>query len=234
MEEITTVTDIDLGRALAAVTKGTRAADPAPKARREALAMIEEETLVVPMGSYGLSAVREVRDGWFHLGGGTTLHAPAFAPFSELIGCFGATACSLGPALECRVAALCAENRLSLGLALDELGNELLRYTSRLVALKILRSERRRGRSTSMLALEGKDLPLAEQKTALSLAGGRRIGVNVTGMGVLFPIKSRVSIVGLGDGLPMQTLCERCKECASRDQCRYRGRGLFRKDSRSM
>src|SRR5664279_4247508 len=63
--------------------------------------------------------------------GGETLDALRLVPESGQLTALGVGICTLGPALEQRATALFAERRMSLALALDKLGNELLFALSR-------------------------------------------------------------------------------------------------------
>jgi hypothetical protein len=221
---MTIIADIDISRALAAAAKRPRVAGVPPKARWEALAMIEEEALVAPTCSYGNRRVRDVRGAWLDFGE-ATLHAPGLSAVSEKLSGVTAIACTLGPALEARVSTLCAGRRLSLALALDEVGNELLMYIARLVALKIRGEARQHGLSVGeTLTPGGRGLALDQQEAVLSMAGGERIGITVTEQGMLFPVKSRSMVVAIGKGLSAQPLRKRCEKCSSREQCRYRSR----------
>ena len=220
------VADLDLSRALAAAMKRPRATDAALKARQESLSLIAAESLIAPKCSYRTIAVRKTCEPSAELVlGDATLQTTGFAAISSQLTGVSAVACTLGPALEQRISALCAERRLSLALALDDLGNELLIYAVRLAVLKIRGEARRLGCSTgNTLTPGGRGLSLDQQAKVIDLAGGGQIGVTVTHQGMLFPVKSRSMLVSVGQGLAAQPLRRRCDTCSSRERCRYRGR----------
>lgn len=219
---MTIVNDIDIGRALAAASDSSRDAD-LPRARRQAIVMLKEEDLISPLGCHGSLPVCEVNGDRLDFGEGRTLRTSIFAALSPRIEEAAAVACTLGPALEARVALLCADRKLSLALALDELGNELLSYVCRLVTLKMRREARLRGHSAgNMLTTAGGELPFEQQETVIAMAGAGRIGITVTDEGGLFPAKSRMHVVGFGKGLGVQPKGRRCEGCALRRECRHR------------
>jgi hypothetical protein len=219
MEEMNIVDDISIGRAVIAAAKRTRAAGSAPKARLEALAMIEKENLITPLGIFRFLRICEVRDGWFYFEEGLSLHAPALAPLSSQLRGVTAIACTLGPAFDSQVSSLCADRRLSLSLALDVLGNELLMYISCLVARKSHGLVRQWGPTVGgTLTPVETDLPLDQQMTVLTMAGGECIGITVKN-DVPSPVKSRAFIMGVGDGLSKQLARLNCEDCFARGQC---------------
>jgi len=219
---MTGVGNIDIARALAAAARKPRAAGAKPKARSEAVAMVEEETLAAPAFTYRTLPVREVRGELLDFGD-LALRAPGLAAFSSQLTGVTAVACTLGPALEARISALCAGRKLSLALALDEVGNDLLFYTARHATLLIRGETRRRGLSAGITLSPGcRDLPLDQQATVIAMAGGERLGITVTEKGMLFPVKSRTLVVGIGSGLTAPPLRRRCDTCSSRDKCSYR------------
>jgi hypothetical protein len=219
------VADIDLSRAFAAAMKRPRVTGPALKARQESLSLIVSESLVAPKCSFRNIASRELlgTPAELLLGDGA-LQTPGVEAVGGLTG-VTAVACTLGPALEQRVSTLCAERKLSLALALDELGNELLIYTVRLAAGKVRGEARRLGLSTGdMLTPGGRGLSLDQQAKVVELAGGEQIGITVTQKGMLLPVKSRSILVSVGKGLTAKPWRRRCDTCSSREQCRYRTR----------
>lgn len=116
------VYDIDLDLAVAGIAGRMRSAGSASKARWRAVEMIREENLLASLACYRRLRVREVRDGRLFFARDLALHCPALAAVSAPLEGVTAVACSLGEALEKRVFALCAENKLAAGLALMNWG----------------------------------------------------------------------------------------------------------------
>ncbi len=113
---------------------------------------------------------------------------------------------------------------MSLALALDELGNELLFALSRRVQDRIV-IEARKAQLTAAGELRAGDpgLPLEAQAAVLRLAGADEIGVSVTQGQVLHPLKSMSMVLGIGIDLP-PARWSRCDDCPSAPKCRMSGR----------
>ena len=105
--------------------------------------------------------------------GGEALDALRLVPESGQLTALGVGVLTLGPALERRASALFAERRMSLALALDKLGNEILFALSRRVQDRIV-IEARKADLTAAGELRAGDpgLPLAAQSRGAS--PGRR------------------------------------------------------------
>ena len=214
--------EIELSLALAAAAKRCAAAGPLQASRQLALGMIAQEGLARPVFCYRAAKLQGVRGDLLELGQ-TELSAPGMAATSSRLSAVTALVCTLGPALEARVSGLCAKRSISLALALDELGNAMLMYTARRAVLAVRKECRSQGLTTGdTLTPGGSGLPLAQQGAVLQLAGGDRLGVSVTEQGMLWPVKSRSLIVGMGAGLSPQPSRKRCQQCSSGGHCRYR------------
>ena len=104
--------------------------------------------------------------------GGETLDAVRLVPETGQLTAVAVGVCTLGPALEQRATALFAERRMSLALALDELGNGILFALSRRVQDRIV-IEARKQQLTAAGELRAGDpgLPLQAQAAVQRLAG---------------------------------------------------------------
>lgn len=213
---------IDIVPALAASARKRISAGTAPKVRQEAIAMVGEEGLAVPIYSYRLTPVRGANGEALDFGH-ASICAPGLAEVSSRLTAVTAVVCTLGPAIEERVSQLCAGRKLSLAFALDQLGNELLMYTARRVMLLVRGAARQQGLSIGdALSPGGRGLQLDQQGTVVTLADGARLGVRVTDQGMLHPVKSRSMVIGVGSGLTAKPLRRRCEGCSSRETCGYR------------
>lgn len=222
---MSTTVEIDISRALAATAKRSCAAGSAfPGMRREAVRMITGEGLAAPVFCYRTVPVRDITGDMFDLGH-ISLHVPGLAEISSKLSAVASIVCTLGAALESRVSELCAERKMSLALALDEIGNGVLMYTARCATLAIKREAHWQNLSSGdTLTPGGSGLHLEQQSAVVQMAGGGNMGVSVTSQGMLSPVKSRSMIVGIGQGLSAQPLHKRCETCSSREQCIYRTR----------
>ena len=154
--------------------------------------------------------------------GGASFHAPRLLPPSgELTGlAFGV--CTLGSALEHRVSALFGERRVSLAVALDSLGNQILMEATRRLQDRILADVARRSLTMAgELRAGDPGLALEAQPAVLRLAAAHRIGVTVTETLALHPLKSASVVYGVGRDLPPANW-SRCDECRWRSKCRHR------------
>lgn len=213
---------IDIALALAASARRPSPAGTAPRVRQEAIAMVKEEGLAAPVYSYRIATVRNACGEMLDFGP-VSICAPGLADVSSRLTAVTAIVCTLGPAIEERVSQLCAGRRLSLALALDRLGNELLMYTARQVMLMVRAEARKQGLSIGdAISPGGRGLLLDQQGTVVALTDGAQLGVRVTDQGMLYPVKSRSMVIGVGPGLTAKPLRRRCEGCSSRETCSYR------------
>lgn len=213
---------MDITPALAASARRPLSAGLAPKVRHEAIATVKGEGLAMPSYSYRITKLRDASGGVLDFGH-TSICAPGLAEVSTRLIAIAAVVCTLGPALEARVSQLCAGRRLSLALALDRLGNELLMYTARQIMLMVRAEARRQGLSVGdAISPGGRGLLLDQQGTVVALTDGAQLGVSVSDQGMLLPVKSRSMVIGVGPGLTAKPLRRRCEDCSSRGTCGYR------------
>jgi len=217
------ISKIDVPTALAALEKRPPRTGTTPKFRHAAVALIREESLAKPAFIFRIVPVQNSCKADFGFGE-SRLRVPALATVAERVTAVASVICTLGTSLEARVSALCIERKLSLALALDEVGNELLLNTVRQALLQIRREARRQCLTSGDSLSPGcSGFALDQQAGVIALAGGDRIGISVTSHGMLNPVKSRSLIVAVGTGLSAQPLHRRCDACSSRKECRYRG-----------
>jgi hypothetical protein len=216
---VTNVCNIDLSTALATLTKQVHAIGKRTKVRQQALDLIKDEALAAPAFCFRELPASKIESVWLKAGD-TKLQVPGIQDKAAKLTSLVAIVCTLGPAFEARVSALFAERKVSLALALDELGSRLLFYTSRLATLQIRRDARRRNLSVGNALHPGDEgLAIDQQGTILAQAGGSEISVSLTGQGMLSPVKSMSMIVGIGIGLEVAPMRRRCENCVSRKQC---------------
>jgi len=193
--------------------------------RHDAINLLERDDLLDAAYCYRIVALDEPPSHVLRVGG-EALDALRLVPKSGQLTALGVGICTLGPALEQRVSVLFAERRMSLALALDRLGNELLSALSRRVQDRIV-SEARKAGLTAAGELRAGDpgLPMAAQTAVHRLAGADTIGVSVTQGQVLHPLKSMSMVLGIGIDLPAAQW-SRCDDCPSAPRCRMSGRAM--------
>jgi hypothetical protein len=145
------------------------------------------------------------------------LVAPAFT--FRIENNVAAAACTIGPALERRVAELFHAGERLLALELDALGNERLFCLAKRVLSAIERDTKRRGERTGDERYPGDPgMGLDEQARVLELAGAASKGIRSTPGGMLFPVKSMSFVVPLGTSL-RKSSGGPCRRCPSRTRC---------------
>jgi hypothetical protein len=191
--------------------------------RRAAIDLVESESLLKAAYCFRIVALDEPPSHVLRAGG-ETLDAARLVPQSGQLTAVAVAVFTLGLALERRGSALFAERRMSLALALDKLGNELLFALSRRVEDWIITAARK-ARLTVAGELRAGDpgLPLEAQAAMQRLAGADQIGVSVTPGQVLHPLKSMSLMLGVGINLP-PARWSRCDDCPSAPKCTMSGR----------
>jgi hypothetical protein len=147
------------------------------------------------------------------------LVSPAFSYRLAADGSMAAGACTIGGTLEHRVGELFRSGRRLLALELDALGNERLFCLAKRTLSSIGRDAKRRGQRAGDERYPGDDgMTLEEQLQALELASADSIGIAVTAVGMLSPVKSMSFVVPLGAGLK-KSPGGPCLRCPSRARC---------------
>ena len=132
-------------------------------------------------------------------------------------------AATLGPALEARIAALFAERQALRALTLEELATAALFELSDQVSACIVRMARKLGHGASDRYAPGDDgVPFALQPVLCELAGAGRLGIGLSGSGMMRPVKSLCFLFATGKGLAGRKPVRSCQTCRARERCRYR------------
>jgi hypothetical protein len=191
--------------------------------RLAALDLVERDELLDPAYSYRIVPLDEAPDRALRAGG-ETLDALRLVPTSGRLTAVASAVCTLGHGLEQRTNELCARRQMSLALALDELGNDLLFALSRRVQDRIVAEAQKQGLSAAgELRAGDPGLPLTAQAAVQRLAGAAAIGVSVTPGQVMHPLKSMSMLLGIGIDLP-PARWSRCDDCPSAQRCKMSGR----------
>lgn len=188
--------------------------------RRQAIAHARERGLVDARACWQFIALdaEPAAEGLLHAGG-HELPAPRLVPATgRLTGIVCGTA-TIGRALERDCAALFAERRIALAVALDSVGNELLAALVRRLQDRIVAAVRRQGLTLAgELRAGDPGLALEAQPTVLELAGAAAAGITLTSRLMLDPVKSAAFVLGAGIDLPRQTW-SRCDDCRFKARC---------------
>ena len=191
--------------------------------RRDAIDLIQSENLLAAAHCWRIVDLDEP-PGTALVAGGETLEAGRLVPESGRLTALAVGICTIGPGVERRMSALFAQRRMSLALALDQVGNDLLFVLVRRLQDRMIAQARQR-RLTVAGELRAGDpgLPLRAQAAVWRLAGGDSIGVTVTEGQALRPLKSISMVLGVGIELP-PAHWSRCDDCPSVLTCRISGR----------
>lgn len=177
--------------------------------RRDALELLRREELLETAWSYRIVPYD-----------GEVLPTPRLVPETGRLTGLACAVCTLGPKLERRVSALFAERRMSLALALDDLGNALLLELVRRLQDRMLADVRRQGLTMAgELRAGDPGLALEAQATILRLAGAEQATVTLSGAASLHPLKSASMVFGVGIDLP-PARWSRCDDCRHKASCR--------------
>jgi hypothetical protein len=202
-----------------------RASAARTRLRAEALTMARTDALVHAAYSYRIVPL----DGPAApvlTAAGETLEAPWLLPATGQLTALACGAFTLGPGLERRVSELFAQRRVSLAMALDELGNELLFDISRRAQDRMQAEVSRSGLTMSgELRAGDPGLALEAQGAVLRLAGADSIAISLSEGFVMHPLKSTSMVMGVGIDLPASSW-SRCDTCNSRNTCGVRSRAV--------
>lgn len=208
----------DVLRELRDEASGPHAATRA-RARRDALALIADENLLEAAYRFRFVPVDGI-EGGMPRAGGEVIRGPRLVPETGRLTALACAVATVGPGIERRVSALFAERRMSLALALDGIGNELLMHVSRKLQDRMLALAAKHGLTMAGELRPGDPgLALGAHAPVLRLADAARIGVSLSAGHALTPLKSTSAVMGVGIDLPPATW-SRCDDCRSRPTCK--------------
>lgn len=187
--------------------------------RDKALGLARDERLIDAAYSYRIVSL-DAPAADLLCAGGERLLAPWLLPASGELTAIACGVCTLGANFERRTNELFAGRQVSLALALDELGNQLLFEVSRR-AQDRMQADATRRRLTMAGELRPGDpgLALDAQAAVLRLAQAESIGISLSAGGLMHPVKSCSMVLGIGIDLPA-VQWSRCDYCPRREKCR--------------
>ncbi len=181
----------------------------------------EANSLLEPAALYGYLPVEDFQHEQIVFPGGTfsgPLVARAFAGASRLY----LVLCTIGPALEKRVAELMAANMMQ-AMALDGAGTAAVGEVSRQVMERIAATAKKDGLTAGMKANPGQEgWPIEQQRTFFDLVPADKIGVRLTESCLMLPRKSVSFVIGCGENMSADNVP--CDFCSKRDRCQWRNR----------
>lgn len=128
--------------------------------------------------------------------------------------------CTIGPALEERIAALFAEGDAARAMALEGAGVAAIRQVANEVGVAICDAATAGGLKVGMRASPGQEgWPIQQQRVLFSLIPAEEIGVRLTSSYLMLPCKSVSFAMGLG--LEMRADSVPCDFCSKRERCNW-------------
>jgi hypothetical protein len=199
---------------------------------REAVARILQEQiedgrrLAEPRATYMEARVKEVSEGGaLTLEDGTVLNMEHGSRVWKGLELLAISICTIGPALENRVAELFAQNEFAPALMLDSVGSVAVESIADQVNHILCRQATERNlRAGPRLSPGYGRWPLGDQQVLFGLLPGESIGVGLTERCMMTPRKSISFCIGLGANMARAGRSDSCRYCTL-EHCQYRRTG---------
>jgi hypothetical protein len=221
LNQATIVTDFQISLEVGHVLEGqgiplSRASAPLLAAAQDVID--EAQDLVAPAALYTILPVRHFEHQEIILDDGATfsgsLVARALAGATEV----ALAVCTIGPALEERMATLFAGGDAVRAMALEGAGIAAVRQVANTVGVGICDAATTRGLSVGMRANPGQEgWPIQQQRVLFGLMRTQEIGVQLTSSCLMLPRKSVSFAMGLGP--EMRADAVPCDFCSKRNRC---------------
>ncbi len=222
---VTVVTDFSLSLEVEHVLRG-QGIDPG-RARPELFAMArdvldEARSLIAPAALYTLLPVHEFEHQRATLDGGAVFEGPLVARALAGAEEVALAVCTVGPALDERVAVLFAEEPVR-AMALDGAGIGAVGLVAQLIGERVREEAEARGSRIGMRAEPGQEgWEIWQQRVLLGLLPTEEISVQLTDSCLMLPRKSLSFAVGLGPEMRPDAVT--CDFCSKRERCQWRTR----------
>jgi hypothetical protein len=194
----------------------------------EILADITGDSLLRPVKSYEVVAVRKFGPGKITLDGGRILDAPLLAHrlagASQIL--FGTA--TIGGAMAAAISRCFRDGKTVKAVLLEEVAKSALFESANGLHAFADDEAALVGLCTSGPLSPGDHdgFGLDQQASVLALAGAENIGIAMTKTGQMDPIHSASVVIGLGRKMRKWTRIDDCKTCRSRDKCGHFRRAL--------
>jgi hypothetical protein len=226
---VSPITDIQPSLELADVLRGQGIDDP-DRASGGVVAVAQQvldeaQALLAPAAIYTVLLVQGLHHQTVSLDGGVTFEGPLVARALTGAREVALAVCTIGPALEERVAALFAASHTLQALALDGAGTGAIGEVSQMVGARICDAASARGLNVGMRASPGQEgWSIWQQRILFGLVPGDEIGVRLTESCLMLPRKSVSFALGLGAEMSPDAVA--CDFCSKRERCRWRKEGI--------
>ena len=189
---------------------------------QELLATLNEEHLLEPAIAYEFYAITQVSHDRLSLENNAVLHGSLLPSVLSSAKELAAVVCTIGSALEKRATDYFSRNETLRGLLLDGIGSaavdSLIQEVCKLIAQEASSSGYQ---ASSPLNPGMADFPISEQWQMFQLVPSEEIGVSLTSLGVMVPLKSVSMVIGMGPEMPSWTHAEVCTRCTLKKTCHY-------------
>jgi hypothetical protein len=223
------ITDMQVLLELAHVLRGQGIDDPA-RASSGVVAVArqildEAQALLAPAAIYTVLPVRDFHHQTVSLDGGVAFEGPLVARALAGAREVALAVCTIGAALEERVAAMFDAGHTLQALALDGAGSGAVGEVSGMVGARICDAASARGLTVGMRASPGQEgWSIWQQRALFELVPADEIGVRLTESCLMLPRKSVSFALGLGP--EMSPGAVPCDFCSKRERCRWRKEGI--------
>ena len=186
----------------------------------ELLAVVKSSQLLRPSISYKIYPIVEIGDDFVRLENNATLHGSLFRSILSEARELALVVYTLGPGLEKMVTQYFQKGDPLQGTLLDAIGSEAMDLLGEKVCEYIRNDAASRGFQSSNRFDPGTHgLPLSEQKRIFEMVPTREIGASLTDSGMIIPLKSITTVIGIGPQMPTWSQAETCSRCASGRTC---------------
>jgi hypothetical protein len=220
------ITDIQVDLKAFQILKGQgidpERAGPHLKAPAEAAAE-EARALIAPAALLGTFPVESFHHQRIELAGGEAFEGPLAARVLAGSRETGLAVCTIGPALEERIAGVFQEDPVT-ALALEGAGIAALQQVSGAAERRIREAASSKGWGSGMRAQPGQEgWPIEQQAVVFDLLPAERIHVRLTGSALMLPRQSVSLVIGMGPDMRPDGVA--CDLCSKRGRCPWRIRG---------
>lgn len=227
-DQPTTFTDFQVALDEADVLQGqgvppARASAALAAAARGVLDEVHE--LIAPAAMVTILPVVSFEHEQVVLDGGATLRGPLAARALAGASQAALAVCTIGPALEERMANLFAAGDAVRAMALDGAGIAAIRKVAEMVGVHICDAATAQGLKVGMRANPGQEgWPIQQQRVLFGLLPANRIGVELTSSYLMVPHKSVSFVAGLGPDMRADAVP--CDFCSKQERCQWRRKSV--------
>ncbi|MBT4719026.1 MAG: hypothetical protein HN632_14985 [Rhodospirillaceae bacterium] len=192
----------------------------------EMMEHVQDRGLIQPGLAYQTIALENIDGDVLHMAGGTKLtEAPIVADKFRKAQKLVLAVATIGPGLENEVSEFFKIKKAVNALALEEIAVAAMFELNNLIGVHIAEVAGVEGLKVSSPLFPGNDgFALSQQRVLYDLAGGGDIGLSVSGLGMLSPVKSASMVFAIGGSAPTWDRNSDCSTCKARELCRFRNR----------